>query len=234
MRVLVPVLACILSMSNATLACSVVEVVETHPSSSNVRLTVVKNGVPQGNVTLFVRLQVNAQQVGPSLQTDNRGNAELRNLAPGTYCVTAAEDRRLGAVLCLVVSKGNDRKRSEFSLKLVSLPALPPTLEEQLAQAAKSPAEVRARAFEGDVTDLAGASISHAEIVVYALRSGKEPYLIKLKTDGAGHFNVPFGSGNFAAAYSSPGFRTRFMAFTIGSDESRELAPIVLQVGSCP
>jgi hypothetical protein len=233
MRVLVPVLGCILIAAKATLACSVVEVVETVPSSPNVRLTVVKDGTPREDATLVVRLQVNAQVVGSALKTDRRGNAELRNLVPGTYCVTAAADPKLGAVLCLMVSKGNVRKRSEFTLKLAPLPPSPPTLAEQLAEAAKSPPEARARAFEGIVTDVMGASISHAEIVVYALRSGKEPNLIKLEADEAGRFNVQLGPGNFAAAFRSPGFRTRFVGFTIGPNESQELAPIVLQVGSC-
>jgi hypothetical protein len=233
MRVFTPVLGGLLIAAKATIACSVVEVVETHPSSSNVRLTVLKEGTPSENATLVVNLQFDAQQVGPPLKTDNRGNAELRSLAPGTYCVTVAADPKLGAVLCLIVSKGNARKRSKFTLNLAPLPPPPPTLAEQLAETAKTPPEARARAFEGIVTDVTGASISHAEIVVYALRPGKEPSLIKLEADEAGRFNVPLGPGNFAAAFRSPGFRTRFVGFTIGPDESQGLARIVLQVGSC-
>jgi hypothetical protein len=233
MRILAPVLGCLLIAAKATLACSVVEVVETHPSSPNVRLTVLKDGIPHGNATLVVRLQASAQQVGPPLKTDNRGNAELRNLTPGTYCVTAAADPRLGAVLCLVVSKGNDRKRSEFTLKLVPLPLPPPTLAEQLAEAAKSPPQARARKFEGIVTDVTGASIPRARIVVYVSRSGKEPTVVSLEADDAGRFYVSLSQGNYTAAFQSPGFKTRLMSFAIGPDESQELAPIVLQVGTC-
>ena len=233
MRVLAPVLGCILIAAKATLACSVVEVVETVPSSPNVRLTVLKDGIPQGNATLVVRLQSSAQQVGPPLKTDKQGNAELRNLAAGTYCVTAAADARLGASLCLVVSNGQDRKRSEFSLKLLPLPPPPPTLAEQLEQTSKSPLQVRASKFAGTVTDVTGASIPHARIVVYVPGSGAELNQIKLEADEDGRFSLPLGPGSYAVAFQSPGFRTRFMGFAIGPDESPELGPIVLQIGAC-
>lgn len=233
MRVLAPVLGCLLIGAKATFACSVVEVVETRPSSPNVRLTVLRDGIPQGNATLVVRLQSDAQQLGPALKTDKRGNAELRDLAPDTYCFTAAADPRLGASLCLVVSGSQDRKRSEFSLKLLPLPPPPPTLTEQLEQTSKSPLRVRAKKFEGIVTDVTGASIPHAEIVVYVPRSGTELNLTRLAADEAGHFSLPLGPGSYAVAFQSPGFRTRFMGFVIGPDEIQELAPIVLQVGAC-
>jgi hypothetical protein len=233
MRALAPVLGCLLIAAKATIACSVVQVVETLPSSPNVRLTVLKDGTPQQNATLVVSLQINAQQVGPPLRTDPRGSAELRNLAPGTYCITATADPRLGADLCLVISKGHDRERSEFSLKLAPLPPPPPTLAEQLEQAAKSPLQARARKFEGIVTDVAGASIPHAGIVVYVVRSGKEPNLIRLDADLEGRFSLPLSPGNYTAAFQSPGFKTRLVGFAIGLEESQELAPIVLQVASC-
>jgi hypothetical protein len=233
MRVLAPLLNCLLIAAKATLACTVVEVVETHPSSPNVRLTVLRDGIPQGDATLVVRLQSNAQEVGPPLTTDKRGNAELRNMAPGTYCVTAAADPRLGASLCLVVSKGQDGKRSEFSLKLLPLPPPPPTLAEQLEQTSKSPLQVRARKFEGTVTDVTGASIPHVRIVVYVPRSGTELNLIKLEADEEGRFSLPLSPGSYAVAFQSPGFRTRFVGFAIGPEEPPELGPIVLQVGTC-
>ena len=233
MRTLVPALGCLLVAAKASIACSVVRVVETLPSSPNVRLTVLQDNTPQQNATLVVSLQINAQQVGPPLKTDARGSAELRNLAPGTYCITATADPRLGADLCLVVSKGRDRERSEFSLKLTPLPPTPPTLAEQLAQAAKSPPQARAREFEGIVTDVAGASISHASIVVYVDRAGKEPILIKLEAGEDGRFFIPLSPGKYTAAFQSPGFTTRLVGFAIGAEESQELAPIVLQVGSC-
>jgi hypothetical protein len=233
MRILAPVLGCLLIAAKATLACSVVEVVETHPSFPNVRLTVLKDGIAQGNATLVVRLQASAQQVGSPLKTDNRGNAELRNLTPGTYCVTVAADPRLGAVLCLVVSKGDDRKRSEFTLKLVSLPPPPPTLAEQLELTSKSPSQLRARRFEGTVTDLTGASIPHTSIVVYVSGSGKESNLIRLEADQDGRFSLPLNPGSYAVAFQSSGFRTRFVGFAIGPEEPPELGPIVLQVGTC-
>jgi hypothetical protein len=190
MRALAPALGCLLIAAKATVACSVVQVVETHPSSPNVRLTVLKDGGPQQNATLVVSLQINAKQVGPALRTDARGNADLRNLAPGTYCVTATADPKLAGELCLIVAKGRARERSEFSLNLTPVPPPPPTLAEQLAQAAKSPPQVRAPGFEGVVTDVTGAFIPHAKIVVYGLRSGKEPNLISLETDETGRFSV--------------------------------------------
>ncbi len=195
MRTLVPALGCLLVAAKASIACSVVRVVETLPSSPNVRLTVLKDNTPQQNATLVVSLQINAQQVGPPLKTDARGSAELRNLAPGTYCITATADPRLGADLCLVVSKGRDRERSEFSLKLTPLPPPPPTLAEH--------------------------------------RAGKEPILIKLEAGEDGRFFVPLSPGKYTAAFQSPGFTTLLVGFAIGAEESQELAPIVLQVGSC-
>jgi len=233
MRRLAPVLSCLLLAAKAAIACSVVVVTQTLPSSPNVLLTVLRDGALQQNVTLIVRLQMDGQPVRSPLSTDAQGRAELRNLAPGTYCIKATADPGLEANLCLAVSKGHDHGHSEFSLKLAPLPPAPPTLEEQLAQAAKSPPQVRAREFEGMVTDVTGASISHAEIVVYALRSGKEPSLIRLEADQDGRFSVPLSAGNYTAAFRSPGFRTRLLGFAIGPNESQELAPIVLQVGTC-
>jgi hypothetical protein len=184
-------------------------------------------------VTLVVSLQVNARQIGPPLKTDARGSAELQNLAPATYCITTTADPRLAADLCLVVSNGHDHERNEFSLKHVRLPPPPPTLEEQLAPAAKLPPQARAREFEGSVTDVTGASIAHAKTVVYVLRSGSEPSLISLEADQEGRSFVPLSPGSYSAAFQSPGLRTRFVGFAIGPDEAQKLAPVVLQVGSC-
>jgi hypothetical protein len=194
---------------------------------------VLKDGTPQQNATLVVTLQTNAQEVGPALKTDARGSVELRNLAPGTYCITATVDPKLGADLCLVVSNAHDRKRSEFSLKLAPLPPPPPTLGEQLEQAAKSPPQVRAREFEGIVTDVTGAHIPRAGVVVYVHRSEKKPNLIRLEADDEGRFSVPLNPGSYTAAFQSPGFKTRFVVFEVGPEESQESMPIVLQVGSC-
>lgn len=233
MRALATALGCLAIAAKATIACSVVQVVETLPSSGNVRLTVLKDGTPQRNATLVVTLQANAQVVGPALTTDARGSAELRNLRPGTYCITATADPKLGAVLCLVVSNAHDRKRREFSLKLVPLPPPPPTLAELLGQAAKSPPQVRVREFEGIVTDVTGAHIPRAEVVVYVYRSEKKPNLIRLDADEEGRFSVPLNPGSYAAAFQSPGFKTRFVVFEVGPEESQESVPTVLQVGSC-
>jgi hypothetical protein len=226
-------LGCFLIAAKATIACSVVQVVETLPSSPNVRLTVLRDGTPQQNATLVVTWQTNAQQIGPALTTDARGSAELRSLAPGTYCITATADPRLGADLCLTVSNNHDRKRSEFSLKLMPLPPPPPTLAEQLEQAAKSPPEVHAREFGGIVTDVAGASIRRAGIVVYVERPGEKPSLIRLEADEEGRFSVPLNPGRYTAAFQSSGFKTRFVGFGIGPEGSQGPMPIVLQVGSC-
>ena len=233
MRALAPALGCLLIAAKAAMACNVVQVVETLPSSPNIRLTVLKNGTPQQNATLVVSSQINAQQIGPTLTTDARGSAELRSLAPGTYCITATADPRLGADLCLAVLNSRDRKRSEFSLKLAPLPPPPPTLAEQLEQAAKLPPQVRARQFEGVVTDVTGASIRGAGLVVYVPRSGEKANLIKLEADAEGRFSVPLNPGRYAAAFQSPGFKTRFVGFEIGPDESWAIVPIVLQIGSC-
>jgi hypothetical protein len=233
MRALALALGCVLMAPNATIACNVVQVVETRPSSPNVRLTVLKDGIPQQNATLVVTLQMNAQQVGPALRTGSRGTAELRNLAPGTYCVTVTADPRLGTDLCLDVLKAHDRKRSDFSLKLAPLPPPPPTLAEQLEEAAKSPPQIRARQFQGVVTDVVGASIRGAGVVVYVPRSGETPSLIRLEADEDGRFSMPLNPGRYAAAFQSSGFKTRFVSFEIGPDESQAIVPIVLQIGSC-
>jgi hypothetical protein len=235
MRVLAPALGCLLIAAKATMACSVVVVqADPLPSSPNVRLIVLNDGTRQQNARLVVTSPSNAQQVGPALTTDARGAAELRNLAPGTYCVTATADPRLGADLCLVVSNGHDRKRSEFSLKLATLPPPPPTLEERLKEVAKSAPQVRLREFAGTVTDMSGAYIARAGLVVYVHPSGKEPSLIRLEADEQGQFSVPVNPGSYTAAFQSPGFRTRFVGFEIGPDASQESASIVLQVASCP
>lgn len=233
MKALVLALGCLLIAAKATIACSVVQVLETLPSSPNVLLTVLKDGGPQRNARLVVTLQTNGEQVGPVLSTNARGSADLRNLAPGTYCITATADPKLGAVLCLVVSNAQDRKRSEFSLKLAPLPPPPPTLEELLGQAAKSPPQVRARAFKGIVTDVTGAPISRAGLVVYVHHSEKKADLIRVVADAGGRFSVTLNPGSYAAAFQSPGFKTRFVGFEIGPEESQESVPIMLQVGSC-
>jgi hypothetical protein len=226
MRAVLPTLRCLPSVAKVSIACSVV-------SSLNVRLNVLPDGTPLQGVTLVVSLQVNARQVGPPLKTAARGSAELQNLASGTYCITATADPRLGADLCLLVSNGHDHERNEFSWKLVPLPPPPPTLEEQLAQAARLPSQARAREFEGSVTDVTGASISHAKTVVYVLRSGNEPSLISLEAAREGRSSVPLSPGSYSAAFQSPGFRTRFVGFAVGPDEAQKLAPVVQQAGSC-
>jgi hypothetical protein len=237
MRVLALPLCCLLVAPKAMLACSVAIQTETLPSFPNVRLTVLKEGTPQRKVRLVVAAQINGQQVGPAFTTDARGIVELRNLAPGMYCITAIADPRLGAGLCLLVSNGHDRNRSEFSLKLATLPPPPPpppTLEEQLKEATKSAPQVRVREFKGTVSDMSGAYISHAGLVVYVHPAEQESNLIRLEADEQGQFSVPLNPGSYTAAFQSPGFRTRYVGFTIGPDASQDSASIVLQVGSCP
>lgn len=185
MRVLALPLCCLLA-AKAALACTVAIEPGTLPSFPNVRLTVLKEGTPQRNVKLVVTTQINAQQVGSEFTTDARGTAELRSLAPGTYCITATADQRLGADLCLLVSRGHGRKRSEFSLKLTTLPPAPPTLEEQLKEAAKSAPQVQVREFKGTVSDITGAYIPHAGLVVYVHPAEKESNLIRLEADEEG------------------------------------------------
>ncbi len=234
MRALALPLSCLLVAAKVAFACTVAIEPGTVPSFPNVRLTILKEGTPQRNVSLVVAAQINGQQVRSAFTTDAHGTAELRNLASGTYCITATADPRLGADLCLLVTSGHGRKRSEFSLKLEPLPPPPPTLTELLEQAAKSPPQVRAREFAGIVMDPSGASISHAGLVVYAHRPEKQPNLIKLEADEDGSFSIPLNPGSYTAAFQSPGFRTRLVGFVIGPDESQESKPIVLQIGSCP
>ena len=216
MRAVLPTLGCLLIAAKVSIACSVVQVVETLPSSPNVRLNVLKDGTPLQGVTLVVRLQVNTRQAGPPLKTDARGSAELPKLVPGTYCIASTADPRLGADLCLVVSNGHGHERNEFSLKLVPLPPPPPTLEEQLAQA-------RAREFEGSVTEVTGASIPHAKTVVYVLRSGSEPSLISLEADQEGRSSVPLSPGSYSAAFQSPGLGCASSDLQLGRTRLRSL-----------
>jgi len=227
MRALASALGCLLIAAKASSAGSVVQVVETLPSSPKVRLIVLKDGTPQQGATLVVALQATAQQVRPTLMTDARGSAELRNLAAPVYCIAAAAKPRLGADLCLVVPNTHARKRSEFSLKVEPLPPPPPTLAERLEQAAKSPPQVRARGFAGIVTDPSGASISHASLLVYVHRSEKTPNLIRLEADEEGRFSIPLNPGNYTVAFQSLGFKTRLVGFVIGPDESQGPVPIV-------
>jgi Carboxypeptidase regulatory-like domain len=233
MKAVVPVLGCLLIAAEATIACSVVEVVETLPSSPHVLLTVLKDGTPQQNAKLVVTLQANGQQVGPALSTSARGSAELRRLAPGTYCISAAADPRLGAVLCLAVSNAHERKLSEFSLKLVPVPPPQPTLQESLERRAKSSPEIRARAFEGMVTDVTGSPILRAEVFVYAQHSMKKAVLTKSVADGEGRFSVPLNPGSYVAAFQSPGFKKRIVSFEVGPEEPQGPVPIMLQIGEC-
>jgi hypothetical protein len=234
MRALALPLSCLLVAAKAAFACTVAIEPGTFPSFPNVRLTVLKEGTPQRNVSLVVAAQMNGQQVRSAFTTDAHGTAELRNLASGTYCITATADPRLGADLCLLVTSGHGRKRSEFSLKLATLPPPPPTLEEQLKEAAKSAPQVRVREFKGTVSDMSGAYIPHAGLVVYVHPVEKESSLIRLEADEQGQFSVPLNPGGYTAAFQSPGFRTRLVGFVIVPDESQESVPIVLQIGSCP
>jgi hypothetical protein len=234
MRALATALGCLAIAAEATIACSVVEVVETLPSSPNVRLTVLKDGTPQQNARLVVTLQTNGQQVGPALSTNARGSAELRNLTPGSYCITATADPKLGAVVCLAVSNAHVSKLSEFSLKLVPVPPPPPTLEELLERSARSSPEVRARAFKGIVTDVTDSPILRAEVIVYAHHSKKRAVLTKSVADGEGRFSVPLNPGSYVAAFQSPGFKTRIISFEIGPEEPQGSASIKLQIGECP
>jgi hypothetical protein len=131
------------------------------------------------------------------------------------------------------VSNAHDGKRSEFSLNLAPLPPPPPTLEELLEQAAMSPPQVRARTFEGIVTDVTGAPISRAGLVVYVHHSEEKANLIRAVADVEGRFSVTLNPGRYVAAFQSPGFKTRFVVFEIGPEGSQESVPIVLQIGAC-
>jgi hypothetical protein len=61
MRAVLPTLSCLLIAAKVSIACSVVQVGETLPSSPNVRLNVLKDGTPLRGATLVVSLLVNAR-----------------------------------------------------------------------------------------------------------------------------------------------------------------------------
>ena len=233
MRALILALSLVVIAAQATSACSVVEVMDVRPSSSNVQLTVLKNGAPQPNATLVVTFQKDGQQVGPALTTDSAGRAELRNLIVGTYCIAATADETLGAKLCLAVSNARDRKRSDFSLSLAPQSPPPPTFAEQLEQTAKSAPEIRTRVFEGIVTDVAGGHIPHTWIAVYAQHSNERSSIIRLVADQEGRFSAPLNPGLYTAAFQLPGFKTRLLGFEVAPEEPKKAMSIVLHVGSC-
>jgi len=200
------------------------------PSYQNVRLEVLRNGKPQPNVTLTVVGQFNGKVARPAITTDVRGMAELENLPPGDYCINATAEPRLADTLCLNVSKSSDAKLSKFSMLLSPVPPPPPTLEERVQAAEKRPIELRGQTFKGQVTDVSGAGIPHAEIAVYRRASVEKQNPTKLSADDDGGFSAQLTPGKYTAVFQSQGFSTRFVPVEIGPEAPKQNISLTLQI----
>ncbi len=229
MRALAAVAGCLVFVSWPVSACSLVEVVDTRPSSQNARITVLMDGKPQKDVKLV--LSAVAGELRLTMVTDASGTVKLPRLPDGRYCIVASASPTLRAELCLDVSKGGNRKPSSFSMTLSIKPPPPPTLEDLLAAAEKGPLGMRTQVFAGIVQDPLGAPVLRAQIAVYSRGSLDKTHPLRFTTDEQGRFFASLESGAYTAVFQAPGFRTEILTFEIAPDAEREDLHLKLRIG---
>ncbi len=212
-------------------ACSVVEVLNVQPSSQNIRITVLRDGIPVRDVKLEVLMA--AEQPRLSLSTDKHGVAALPSLPPGRYHIVATSSGGLGADLVLDVSKNKGKKTSSFSMDLSVRPPPPPTLAQRIATAEGLATSKRMQSFHGILEDPSGAGIQGAKIEISQKGSLGKAQVTKVASDTTGHFSAPLANGAYTAVFQVPGFSAQIQVFEIALDGDMKESRIILQITPC-
>jgi hypothetical protein len=230
MKLLTAFLVILTCCDFAASECVEVTGLEAKPSSRNVRITVMLDGKPKGNVELMVTLP--GGHGSRSFVTDSHGTAMLKDLPFGTNCVVAVGENYLRADVCLAVSKQSESKISSFTLAL--LDTLPPTPGIGNVQAAeKNAAPERLRQLDGVVLDPSGAAIPHAEIQVYKRGSYPQNPVAKVWSDQEGRFTVALNSDSYTIIVRVQGFGTGIRVVEISPDGGEGQFHQTLEVGKC-
>jgi carboxypeptidase family protein len=210
-------------------AAQTVEVMDLRPSTQNPSIAVTTDGKLQANAKLVV-FDADGRSV-LSLMTNAHGVATLPDLGPGKYCIVASTSPTHGGAVCLLISGGQARKPSAFSVALREQPPPPPTLEEKLSALEKAPIDTVTRAFSGTVVDPLGAVIFKATVSIFRHGSAFTLHPQKAITDESGRFSMALDPGKYTAMIQSPGFETRFLTIEISSDAKEEPIKVTLNVG---
>jgi len=232
MRFVTNVVASLLLSCAVASACSVVEVINSQPSSQSVQIRTLQKGTPLKNVRIEI-FTMDPKVLLFSVTTNHRGVASLPTLSPGRYLVAATGATGLGADLVLDVSKDKGRKTSLFSMELSLRPPPPPTMDERMTDAEKMPIREPVKEFVGILQDPAGGSVPNATVTVYAKGSRDKARALEIKTDGTGRFSAPLADGTYTILFEAPGFQTEIAVFEIsGYAQARDLR-ISLKLGLC-
>jgi hypothetical protein len=212
-------------------ACSVVEVLNVQPSSQNIRITVLRDGITVRDVKLEVLMA--DEQLRLSVSTDKHGTAALPSLPPGRYHIVATSSGGLGADLVLDVSKNRGKKTSLFSMDLSVRPPPPPTLAQRIATAEGLATSKRMQSFHGILEDLSGAGIQGAKVEIFQKGSLGKAQVTKVASDATGHFSAPLADGAYTVIFQVPGFSTQIQVFEIALDGDMKESRIILQIAPC-
>lgn len=231
MKTVLLIAGLVLMADMRTAACSVVEVLNVQPSSQNIRITVLHDGIPVRDVKLEVLMA--DEQPRLSVSTDKHGAAALPSLPPGRYHIVATSSGGLGADLVLDVSKNRGKKISSFSMDLFVRPPPPPTLAQRIATAEGQATSKRIQSFHGILEDPSGAGIQRAKIEIFQKGSFGKAQVMKVASDATGHFSAPLANGAYTAVFQVPGFSTQIQVFEIELEGDIKESRIILQLAPC-
>lgn len=125
--------------------------------------------------------------------TNKNGIADLPELAPGDYDVSASINDIASTVLSLHISDS------------LGVTTVPMDLTEQVQRVENVPVHYRVASFRGTAKDFSGAAMSEAKIVVVNRGSQAKDVVLRDKTDTNGNFSVQLADRGLFLARVSPG-----------------------------
>lgn len=207
-RIIALVLVATTAFSNAAFACGVV-VIKSEPAlkvKRDVTVVVRHSSTPLKDVDLSVVREQDRETIRRA-STDERGKVELHDLPVGKYVIDSAVGRQDIEVT----------NNSEVSTVYVS------------AEVGRAP--ILLSKVGGTVSDVTGAPIPDAVVVVEQLDRGRTPVAAQM-SDSSGHINLNVPSGVYVMRVASRGFRTATVPIQV-DQKGWSSFRLGLQVASC-
>ena len=184
-------------------------------SSPNLILTIMDSGKVAGGVRVDVyRVIPNGERVSWSGLTGPDGVAKPSALTSGTYRIFAGQGEHSGNMRLIVGEF--EGTPTTCTLKLQSSAAIMSTTEPE-----EEPNYLALKQFSGMVVD--GTNMPMPRVIVRVFRLGltnylSDNYLWEFQADSKGQFIRLLEKGDYMATFDYQGFKTRTVAFHLGSD----------------
>ncbi len=172
-----------------------------------IAVTSLQKGAGGVRVDIYREIQ-NGERAYWTGRTGQEGTVRPPALEPGEYRVFADSGKLSGTMSLIVGLFKSTGARCELRIGA-------PYSAESGGAMPEQPEEIQLRELRGVVVDDKEVPIPH--VIVRVLRAGSSGYLAQLQSDEKGQFELHLNEGSYIATFAYQGFRTRMVAFRLGS-----------------